>query len=62
MPADRTKVGVVVPSSHTTVEREFEPPVVSSDAAMLWDALGAADAVGAAATAVPGRLGEITGR
>lgn len=44
------------------LEREFELPVVSSNAATLWDALAAADATGAVATAVPGRLGGITGR
>jgi maleate isomerase len=41
------------------LEREFEVPVVSSNAATVWDALGAVDEP---TDCVPGRLGGITGR
>lgn len=42
-----------------SLEAELDVPVVSSNAATLWDALATIET---ATTPVPGRLGEITGR
>ncbi|WP_323674468.1 hypothetical protein [Halorubellus sp. PRR65] len=52
VPEHHTRLGVLVPSSNTTVEREVD----------LLDAEGVSVATDAASTSVPGRLAEITGR